>query len=350
MKKKSIEDAKLLGGKRGFKCLSIQYVNSKASLLWSCNKCNYRWEQNYNNIKNGSGCPKCAGKIKLTIEDMRTAAKRNDGKFVSDTYTNSYTKHTWECKNGHRWNATPSQILHQGQWCPKCSGNAPKTYEELEAIVKKKKGKLLTPFQEYSSGKTKIIIKCYCGYKWKPLASSIFQGKWCPKCGKSIRIPFKKIQDEANKRGGTCLSSPDKYLNNKTKLEFKCACGNIFESYWNNIQQGRWCPNCASSREERICRAIFEQFFSIKFISHWPEWLKNENGKRLELDGYNKDLQIAFEYQGRQHYEQIDKFHADEEALKKRFKDDEKKKISVIKKGLGCFLSNIISKTILIKR
>lgn len=256
---------------------------------------------------------------------------------MSDTYINSYTKHTWECNKGHRWEATPSQIIHQGQWCAKCSGNAPKTYEELENIVKKKEGKLLTPFQKYNNGQTKVKIQCNCGYKWKPLASSIFQGKWCPKCGKSIRIPFEKIQEEAKKRGGICLSSSDKYENNKSKLNFECACGNKFVSYWNNIQQGRWCPNCTSSREERTCRAIFEQFFSTKFISYWPEWLKNDEGKILELDGYNKDLQIAFEYQGRQHYQLIDKFHAGAESLKKRIRDDEIKKSICEKKGIRLF-------------
>lgn len=55
--------------------------------------------------------------------------------------------------------------------------------------------------------------------------------------------------------------------------------------------------NCLS---EYVCRRFFEVIFNVEFPKKHPIWLKG-----LEFDGYNENLGLAFEYQGRQHYEYI---------------------------------------------
>lgn len=69
-----------------------------------------------------------------------------------------------------------------------------------------------------------------------------------------------------------------------------------------------------SSKREEACRLIFEEIFGAKFEStRRLSWLTNpETGHRLELDGYNKDLGIAFEFNGVQHYEYPNHLHRDE--------------------------------------
>ncbi len=55
-------------------------------------------------------------------------------------------------------------------------------------------------------------------------------------------------------------------------------------------------------REEK-CRAILERLTGKKFVKVRPEWLKYPNTlRKLELDGYCRELGIAFEYNGAQHY------------------------------------------------
>ena len=43
---------------------------------------------------------------------------------------------------------------------------------------------------------------------------------------------------------------------------------------------------------EKICRKYFEYLFNKPFNRIRPSWLSE-----LELDGYNEELNIAFEYQ-----------------------------------------------------
>lgn len=65
----------------------------------------------------------------------------------------------------------------------------------------------------------------------------------------------------------------------------------------------RWNYTKTSSRREEQCRQILESIFQKPFPSIRPSWLVNPvTGNRLELDGYNAELAISFEYQGEQHY------------------------------------------------
>ena len=81
-----------------------------------------------------------------------------------------------------------------------------------------------------------------------------------------------------------------------------------------------------SSREEQ-CRDIFEHLFEKPFPTKRPSFLKNpETGRNLELDGYNAELNLAFEYDGESHHNFPNTWHRTEEDFKKqvnrdRFKD-----------------------------
>lgn len=58
------------------------------------------------------------------------------------------------------------------------------------------------------------------------------------------------------------------------------------------------------SKGERICCETMEKIYGVPFKKIRPHWLKNpETGRNLELDCYNEDLQLAVEYNGKQHYE-----------------------------------------------
>ena len=54
-----------------------------------------------------------------TIEDMQKIAENRDGECLSKEYINNDSKLTWQCKDGHQWEASPSRIK-LGHWCPSC--------------------------------------------------------------------------------------------------------------------------------------------------------------------------------------------------------------------------------------
>ncbi|WP_449701810.1 zinc-ribbon domain-containing protein [Acidicapsa acidisoli] len=104
---------------RGGACLSREYTNSRTKLTWQC-KDGHQWEASPLNIKLGKWCPACAGTQKGTIEEMRRIAKSRGGRCLSVKYINSRAKLAWQCKKGHQWEALPSSIK-QGHWCSRCA-------------------------------------------------------------------------------------------------------------------------------------------------------------------------------------------------------------------------------------
>ena len=84
--------------------------------------------------------------------------------------------------------------------------------------------------------------------------------------------------------------------------------------------------------EER-CRAIFERLLNqmrvgerLRLKKIRPSWLMNhETGFCLELDGYCKQLKLAFEYDGIQHHVYPNPFHKSKEEFNRQRKRDEMK-------------------------
>jgi hypothetical protein len=78
-----------------------------------------------------------------------------------------------------------------------------------------------------------------------------------------------------------------------------------------------------SWKTETECRRVFETLYGLPFRKIRPAWLKNpRTGRNLELDGFNADVPnglvlddkqsargVAFEYNGKEHYEFCPRFH-----------------------------------------
>lgn len=191
---------------------------------------------------------------KLNITDMQKLAKKRGGKCLSDKYTSIYDKLLWKCEHNHTWEASANNVKNNHTWCPYCNKSRPVSIEDIKILAKE--------------------------------------------------------------RGGICLS--EQYINNSTKMEFKCKYGHIWESTANNIKGGKWCPVCSKNyfREEK-CRYILENLLDKKFTKR-----RNILSNNFELDGYCENLNLAFEYQGEQHYKKINMFKdTDEDLIKRKHHD-----------------------------
>ena len=146
---------------------------------------------------------------------------------------------------------------------------------------------------------------------------------------------FNKFKDHVEKRHGQLLSLADEYKDAHSKLKVKCNNNHEFETTLNNINHNEWCPTCKIKLGEHISIKAIEHLFGKKFVKVRPDWLRNDEDNKLELDGYNEELKLSIEYQGRQHFEQVPFFQKTNEEFKKRERDDESKIDSCQKQGVN---------------
>lgn len=80
---------------------------------------------------------------------------------------------------------------------------------------------------------------------------------------------------------------------------------------------------------EKICRNHLERKFHTKFSKDRPNFLKNPITKNnLELDCFSKELKLALEYNGKQHYEFVPKFHKTKtDFYNQKYRDEIKKRL-----------------------
>lgn len=190
-------------------------------------------------------------------EYMQHLAAQKGGKFLGN-YSSNKDKVPWQCKEGHIWEAKPSNVS-MGGWCPECNRLEQSTklkdlgfsnYNQyMHHLASQREGRFLG---DYISNRVKVPWQCKEGHTWEARPDGIAIGGWCPVCGKTQQAgTLEKLGlsnwDEfahylAAKNEGKFLG---KYNGCMEKAEWECKNGHVFESIVNNIQQGHWCPTCA---------------------------------------------------------------------------------------------------------
>ena len=162
--------------------------------------------------------------------------------------------------------------------------------------------------------------------------------KTCNSCRKKksvnpkFRLSFEECQEFAKAKAGKCLST--EYNSNKSKMTWQCKRNHEWPARFDKIKSGHWCPHCSGSKSEELCRKIIEKYLCEPFPNVRPKFLEG-----LELDGYNKDLNIAFEYNGIQHYEYNEHFHrGDPELFEKQKERDLKKYAICAERGINLII------------
>jgi len=175
----SLEFAQKVAKKKNGRCLSVEYVNCETKMLWECNN-GHQWSARFNDIKNGGWCPHCAFNAPLTIADAHKIAKDKSGKCLSTEYNNDGAKLLWECNKGHQWEATLPKVKNS-TWCPACAKNLKLSIEHCNLVAKERGGKCLST--EYVNCETKMLWECSNGHQWSARFNDIKNGRqWCPGC------------------------------------------------------------------------------------------------------------------------------------------------------------------------
>lgn len=169
--------------------VNISLVDRGLKLIGECNgasgkstfSCldNHIWSTTVSSVLSGSGCPVCAGNVKLTTSGVNNLLLNRDIK-VDGIYYTGKRKTKFVCNMGHKWSALAESVL-KGCGCPHCAGNFKLTKDIIE---KKLLSRNITVVGEYVSVLAKTEFECSFGHKWVTTADSVVRRTGCPSCAK----------------------------------------------------------------------------------------------------------------------------------------------------------------------
>jgi hypothetical protein len=256
----------------------------------------------------------------MKLELIKNLIKEKGGTFIEEKTIKSRKYIKIICNNGHE--STKRDDSFPKTWCKFCQNLSIK---DVHNLAKKRNFQFLS--ETYINANTKYTWKCEKGHIWEAKYNNIHSGKGCPIC---LTIPYTDCVKSAKENGGLCLTSEEEFKGIKTRMNWKCKNNHIWETTYQTIRQGSWCPECNVNLCERTCKKILEYIFKKDFSKIRPSWLDN-----LELDGYNEELKLAFEYNGAQHYRFIKYWHKTLDYFELK-KEHDKKKIELCeKKGIN---------------
>lgn len=169
-------------------------ATSTVKILWMCTKfeCGHTWSSIPYTIMAGGGCPKCAGTLKLTNNDIDLRIVGRALRRLDDV-VNTTKGIRWLCTApncGYDWCTSPANIM-QGTGCPKCAGRAVLTNEDVDTRIADRYIQRCGSIQGNSN---KVLWRCLkdaCGYEWLATPKSILHGSGCPSCANHGYNPSK---------------------------------------------------------------------------------------------------------------------------------------------------------------
>ena len=160
------------------------------------------------------------------------------------------------------------------------------TYEFVRDYFEEQGCELLE--KEYKSNSTKMKYRCKCGRRNKITFANFKKGRRCRKCGNKNRIDpqkytFEFVRQYFEEQG--CKLLEKKYINCKTKMKYRCNCGNISKIKFSEFKTGHRCKECVGERNAK-------QFsFTYKFVRNYFE----EQGCEM-LDTFYKNARTHINY------------------------------------------------------
>ena len=255
-------------------------------------------------------------KLKETFRDEVCAINPNIE--VLSNYKNWNTKVKCRCKiDGHEWETVPSVLLYGGG-CPVCGYRTlwDKRGRITTQDIAKRMSKVNPKIQilgDYIGFSKRIKCKCIIdGREWESVVANLLNGSaGCPECrSRKIKERCSLTQEEfliRLKTSNPNIELLDQYQNAHTPLLFKCKIHDIeFKTSPRTFlyKGGVGCPKCSSSYGEIKMNEILNEL-GLKVVNQYtfPDCI---NINRLRFDAYDETNNIAFEYQGGQHYFPVD--------------------------------------------
>ena len=325
----TLEKVKIFAIKNECECIDIlKGEGSDGYYLWKCKNGHITTPKGSTIFFKPDMCKFCH---KLDITEMKEIAISREGECLSEEYTNSRSDLKWKCKEGHEWEAKAKSVKG-GTWCPECVVNNRRwSLEDIREIAKSHGGELISTVYEDLCGQ--LDWRCKEGHEWRFRLATVLTDAWCQTCHldnlnrerrlKAIVIIGKFIKSMKGKLITTTDDIIDRTTDHRLSechVKIQCQYDHEFKITLQSLRSGTWCLYCRY-KSESMCHDIMEDILGLKFIKKRPKWLDN-----LELDGYCEDKNIAFEYNGLQHYKYVKFFHREGiKSFRKQQERDQRK-------------------------
>lgn len=173
-----------------------------------------------------------------------------------------------------------------------------KTHEQFLAELFTVNSKIEV-LEEYKGTNVKLLLRCgVCGNKWKSTPHDLLSGHGCPVCGYEKQKKAQRCSNEEFllklEAVNPDICAIDKYVNNHTKIRFKCkTCGRIWKTVPNSVLLGHGCPNCARSSTSFLEQVILQAFRTV--LGENSVLSRDRKLIGMELDIVIPALKIAYE-------------------------------------------------------
>lgn len=309
----NIQDAYNLAYIKDGYCIDTEWNGPGHKYKWMCN-IGHTWFASFYNIKRKTWCPICSAKIanhkrSLSKNDYYSFAKLKGGRclFVGNGINDKSS--LWECKEKHTWNTSFNCIKNCKTWCPKCAIKNRAEKHRLKDVnyhnvAEKNNGKCL--FIGSGSGDNSAIWQCDKNHTWNSCYDNVKQGYWCPYCAGNRHKTEDDYHTLAKKYNGKCLFVGKSVDDNSTK--WQCEKGHIWAASYSPIRKGHWCPKCWIGKSQNLVYHIIQELFPTFKVEqdffNFP-WLKTNKKKKQHIDIYIPELKLAIEYDGKQHFKPV---------------------------------------------
>ncbi len=239
--------------KYGGECLSTEYINSNSHLRWRCCE-GHEWNAKSGHVLKGHWCPICAGGVSERI--CRALLERMTGvrfpkqrpKWLKNSRGKQMELDGYATSVGVAFEYHGIQHYQQTTFFHE----TPQAFEERRQDDQQKRrlceenGVLLLevsyaiPHDELQVHLAKLLRRVDKDLLNDDTPIEITElDVW-------RRKDLEELRGIATSRGGSLLS--DYYINNNTKLRWRCAEGHEWEAVPSSIKQGSWCSICGDKR------------------------------------------------------------------------------------------------------
>ncbi len=256
-------------------------------------------------------------------------------------YKTTNTRMKIKCiEHGIIWSSTVGEAYRKAKYCEKCrelDGSWKEIAHSKGYNILKEEGELVT-FQ--------------CSEMHEPWTTKNHNIKFteCKTCSGKV-IPLAAVLEKVESLGFK-LTNPDEFETTRSTGNFKCSKDHEWSCQIHNVYgEKSGCPHCSTGSGEKRCRFILETIYRKPF-SRTRDIVKItlEDGteRKLELDMYNRELKLALEYNGIQHYvEDPVYFHKhggfeeqlERDRLKKKWCEDNGIRLIVVSYELSTFVA-----------